>query len=133
MSLNADYIFWGIVALFILYLLFRKWQDSKLFKNIGPAQLKEMMDKGEKPVVVDVRESWEYKGGHIPGARTSPLSTFQSQYDKLDKERTIVVVCQSGNRSKTASRFLAKAGYKKLYHLAGGTSGWANQGYPIEK
>lgn len=132
MNFNSDYIFWGIVALSILYLVFRKWQDSTLFKNISPAELKEMMEK-EKPVVVDVRESWEYKGGHLPGARSLPLSTFQNQYDKLDKERTIVVVCQSGNRSKTASRFLAKAGYKKLFHLKGGTSGWANNGYSVEK
>lgn len=133
MQFSMDYVFWGLVLLFFAYLGYRKWQDGKLFKTIGPAQLKEMMGQGEKPVIVDVRETWEYKGGHLPSAKSMPLSTFGSQYQKLDQERTLVVVCQSGNRSKTASRILAKAGYKKLFNLAGGTSGWAGQGFDIEK
>lgn len=80
--------------------------------------------------VIDVREPFEFAGGHIPGAVNLPLSVLGAQHDQLGAG-PIVVVCRSGNRSAHAVRYLRQLGYEAI-NLTGGMFAWAQEQLPIE-
>jgi rhodanese-related sulfurtransferase len=81
-------------------------------------------------VIVDVREPGEYVAGHVPGAVLIPMGQLPGRMAELDRGAPVYVVCASGNRSATMTRFLRSAGFD-AYSVAGGTSGWARSGRPV--
>lgn len=81
-------------------------------------------------LVLDVRESYEYVAGHVPGAQLLPLAHVHAQLGELPKGERVYVICASGNRSKTAATWLRTAGIDAI-SVAGGTGGWAAQGRPV--
>jgi hydroxyacylglutathione hydrolase len=88
---------------------------------------------GSKPVILDVREPWEYQQGHLPGAVLIPLGQLAGRVKELDSEKAVAVVCQSGNRSQSGAAVLGQNQFKTIYNLLGGTSDWARQGLPLER
>jgi glyoxylase-like metal-dependent hydrolase (beta-lactamase superfamily II)/rhodanese-related sulfurtransferase len=90
------------------------------------------LQKHELALVLDVREPWEYAAGHVPGAVSLPQADLALHLDKVAKDRDVLVVCESGNRSLRASGFLRDVGYERVTNLAGGTGGWRQAGLPVE-
>ena len=86
-------------------------------------------------VVLDVRESSEYDAGHVLNAKLVPLGKIKERIGELEKykDKPIVVVCRSGNRSGTACFILGKQGFSQAYNLAGGVLAWQKAGLPLEK
>jgi len=85
--------------------------------------------------VVDVRESGEFSSGHIPNARHIPAGQITERTKELEKfkDKPIVLVCASGNRSTTAAGALKKAGFAQVYSLGGGMGAWQQAGMPMQK
>ena len=81
-------------------------------------------------LVLDVREPHEYLSGHVPGARLVPLSQLAATAHVLPNRQPIYVICQGGNRSRTAARHLAELG-RHAVSVIGGTSGWIGAGRPV--
>ena len=102
-------------------------------EDLQPRDLQAMLSNGARPVVVDVREPWEYQMGHVPGARLIPLGELSRRLGDLDPEQPVVVICQSGNRSQSAAALLAQKGFKKVYNVVGGTSAWQMSGLKTER
>ena len=88
---------------------------------------------GDRPVVLDVREPWEFRQGHVPGAVLIPLGQLAHKVEELDPDRPVAVICATGNRSQSAAALLGQKNFKKVYNVATGTSGWARQGLPLER
>lgn len=86
-------------------------------------------------LVLDVREEQEYKAGHILNAKLIPLLNLKDRLGELERyrEEAIVVVCRSGNRSATAASLLGNRGFKQVYNLSDGMTGWQKAGLPTEK
>ena len=80
--------------------------------------------EGTAPMLIDVREAWEFQAGHIDGARLLPLSVFGQRYKDLRKEDPMVFVCASGARSGEAAQFMYRLGYRHVYNLVGGMNAW---------
>jgi len=99
--------------------------SSKEYDNIDASACAEMMEK-ESPVLLDIRSPQEKSDGDIEGSILINLfdPSFTTKIDKLDKDKTYIVFCRSGNRSKTACSLMAKKGFEKLYNLKGGIFGW---------
>jgi rhodanese-related sulfurtransferase len=76
---------------------------------------------------VDVRESAEWNAGHAPQAVHIPTSQISSRMNRLKKDKDIVVVCRSGNRSRSVTSMLRKQGYE-AYSLSGGMRAWQSAG-----
>lgn len=95
------------------------------------AALKEAMAGGA--VVVDVRTTGEYSGGHVPGATNIPVQELPTRIEELrpHAEQEIWLICQSGGRSMTAAGMLLGAGMKPV-NVTGGTKAWKAAGYPVE-
>ena len=77
------------------------------------------------PVLVDVREPWEYAYCRIEGSVSLPLSELGRRYGELPAERPVVAVCHHGMRSMHAAAFLAQNGFADVHNLFGGVAAWA--------
>jgi len=86
------------------------------------------------PLLVDVRESYEWEAGHLPGAIHVPRGHLESQIENAapDRSRPIVLYCASGIRSVFAAQTLAEMGYIDVVSMTGGFQGWKSQGLPWE-
>lgn len=82
--------------------------------------------KMEKVAIVDVRETDEFERGHIPTAKTIPLSQLEQQVDKLDKNKEYYIICQSGGRSARGCDFLSNQRYH-VVNVMGGMSVWKGE------
>ena len=100
-----------------------------MIAEIGPAELHAWCcDPGrEPPLIVDVREPWEFAYCRIDGSRSVPLQTLPAALDELPRDRELVVVCHHGARSLHAAAWLARAGFDRVRNLRGGLSAWADQ------
>ncbi len=81
--------------------------------------------------IVDVRSSEEYAGGHVPGAVNVPLEELPDRLGELADSGPVFVVCQSGRRSVQGVETLTGEGMEAV-SVAGGTSGWAEAGHPLQ-
>jgi rhodanese-related sulfurtransferase len=90
-----------------------------------------MLSNGDDPVVLDVREPWEYRQGHVPGAVLIPLGQLAARVGELDPSRPVAAICQSGQRSQSAAALLGQQGFKKVYNVLGGTGEWQQAGLPV--
>ncbi|MEJ2709220.1 MAG: rhodanese-like domain-containing protein, partial [Anaerolineales bacterium] len=103
-------------------------------EDITPTDLQDLIvnGNGARPIVLDVREPWEYRQGHIPGARLIPLGELNSHLNELDPEQPIAVICATGSRSQSAAALLGQKDFKKVYNVLHGMTGWSQQGLPVE-
>ena len=101
-------------------------------RHMPPAELKAWLDDGgrEKPLLLDVREPWEYERCHIDGAELLPMSALPGRFGELDPERETVVICHHGVRSFHVARFLEHNGFGKVINLSGGVDAWAKDVEP---
>ncbi|MGF6272082.1 rhodanese-related sulfurtransferase [Massilia sp. UYP11] len=103
-------------------------------KRASPLQVTQMINRG-KTTVVDVRSAEEFAAGHLRDAKHIPLADLGNRIGELDKSknRTVVVVCQTGARSDKAARQLQAAGFEDVQSLEGGLAAWTAAGLPLTK
>ncbi len=100
------------------------------YKTISVSDANAMIQSSPNLLVVDVRTPQEYAQGHLKGATNIPLSDLPVQIGGLDRNRPILVYCQTGVRSAQASAILVNAGFTQVYDMDGGITAWINSGYP---
>ena len=98
------------------------------YSQISQEEAKQMMEKDDGHVVLDVRRQDEYDAGHIPGAILIPNESIGTeQPDELpDLDQVILIYCRSGNRSKQAAQKLFDMGYTNIYEF-GGINDWTGE------
>jgi rhodanese-related sulfurtransferase len=96
-------------------------------KNIAPAELAGWLaDPGRaKPVLLDVREPWEFQTCAIAGSLHIPMGEIPARTQELDPRAQHVVICHHGGRSMQVAMFLEKNGFPSIHNLAGGVDSWA--------
>ena len=77
------------------------------------------------PLILDVREKWEYDVCHIPQARLIPMQEVPARISELPDDADIVVMCHHGARSLQVANYLAQAGRTRVFNLSGGVAAWA--------
>ena len=85
------------------------------------------------PLLVDVREPWEFDVCHIAGSLHVPLGQLPAQIDGLPQDRPLVLVCHHGHRSQHAAMWLRQAGFANVHNLRGGVAAWADHVEPAMK
>ncbi|EIJ41584.1 Rhodanese-related sulfurtransferase [Beggiatoa alba B18LD] len=101
-------------------------------RQLSPQQLKEYLaqqvaEQQPQPLLLDVREPWEYKICHLENAVLMPMNSLPNQINTLDKEQEIVVICHHGMRSQQVGWFLERVGFKNVINLTGGVAAWAQE------
>lgn len=99
--------------------------------NVTPQQAHAKQREGA--LMLDVREPSEWREGHIPDAKLIPLGTLGSRLFELDRNKEIVAVCRSGNRSAMAVRMLKSQGFTRVHNLAGGMIAWTQARLPVTR
>ena len=93
--------------------------------QMTPQELHERLQKENVPLILDVREPWEYHRAHIEGAVLIPMRDLPRQMDSLPRDAEIIVVCHHGVRSMQVLHFLSQQGFTKLRNLMGGIDAWS--------
>ena len=95
--------------------------------SISVKELKAELDSGKQPVLLDVREPWEFAIAKIEGSVLIPLGTLPQSLAKLDRSSEIVAICHHGMRSADATSFLLQQGFQNVKNLVGGIDAWSSQ------
>ncbi len=94
-------------------------------KNITPRELKERLEAGDRPVLLDVREPWEFALARIEGSRLVPMTEIPERAAELDPAAETVVICHHGVRSAYVTRLLQRSGFQNVLNLEGGLDAYA--------
>ena len=93
--------------------------------EILPEQLNERLSRGERPVILDVREPEEIAIARLPTAIHIPMGEIPSRVGELDPEAETIVVCHHGIRSAQVAIYLARLGFERVSNLTGGIDLWS--------
>lgn len=80
-----------------------------------------------KPVLLDVREPWEFETCHIAGSLPMPMNSVPARIDELEEDTPVVCICHHGARSMQVAAFLERNGFTAVTNLTGGVHAWALQ------
>jgi adenylyltransferase/sulfurtransferase len=95
-------------------------------EEVAPAALTRELDTGSRPpILLDVREPWEWEIARIEGSRLVPLGELATRLGQLDTRTPIVTICHHGLRSSHARDLLRAAGFTGVRSLSGGIDEWA--------
>ncbi len=130
--------------LFILLLLFSSNVAAIKLQDLSAQGLKALQEKN--PIIIDIRTSHEWAAtGIIPSSRKAAFFSTDGQYNinkwlktsgmsSISVDQPVVLICQSGNRSKMVGDFLVKQlGLKNIYYLRNGINSWVSEGYLLKK
>ena len=95
--------------------------------DITTAELHQRQQAGETPIIFDVRETWEFEEGRIPGAQNIPPNSLPEMLDDLEelKNQEIIVHCKGGGRATSAKAYLTQQGFTNVRNLQGGFQAYA--------
>ncbi|HEU4350288.1 MAG TPA: rhodanese-like domain-containing protein [Burkholderiales bacterium] len=79
----------------------------------------------DKPLLLDVREPWEWETARIEGSHHVPMRELPARLGEIDPDREVVAICHHGGRSQQVAMFLEKNGFSKVHNLQGGVDAWS--------
>ncbi len=94
-------------------------------QTILPEELKKRLDAGEKPILLDVREPWEFSICKIEGSVNISMSEPEKLINELNANDEIIAICHHGMRSFQVCNYLKNNGFNKVLNLDGGIDSWA--------
>ena len=130
-----------VVAPLVLYLLFKFWRRQRFIRalytmRISPEELLRMMEAGEQPSVIDLRQSTDLHPGamRIPGSIWYEKSELPKRHHEIPRDRDVILYCSCPNEASSASAAMAlhKIGVTRVRPLLGGFDEWSSKGYPLE-
>jgi rhodanese-related sulfurtransferase len=119
-----------LVLLMMVTIVTQVWAAEK---NISSRDAKSLLEKNKNIYLLDVRTPQEYSQGRLAGSVLIPIGEFERRFSEVPKNRTIVVYCAVGSRSKPVANFLTQQGYKDVYNMTDGIVGWYRNGFPIKR
>ncbi|WP_159566889.1 rhodanese-like domain-containing protein [Budvicia diplopodorum] len=101
--------------------------------EVSIQQVKQMIDDGTVPLVLDVREESEWQKGHIPGAQHLGRGVLERDIETRvpDKQTPVILYCGGGYRSALAAESIQKMGYSQVLSMDGGYRAWGEANYPL--
>lgn len=109
-------------------------EAKKEVREISPAEVKGLLERGTPFKLIDVRESDEYAGGRLPRALHVPRGFLELRIEeKAQRDEELVLYCAGGTRSALAACTLKAMGYSRVASMAGGFNRWSDAAYPVEK
>ncbi len=113
-------------------------EDKRMLKDVSAEGTLELIEENaENPdfVILDVRTPSEFKDGHLENAENLDYyaDTFKDELGKLDKNKTYLIYCKTGNRSGKSLKIMDEMGFTKVYNMLGGFKDWSSKGLPFVK
>jgi rhodanese-related sulfurtransferase len=96
-------------------------------RELSAKELHDYLDSAaERPLLLDVREPWEFDKARIEGSTLVPMRSVPDRLQELDPDRETVVICHHGIRSRMVGHFLENQGFSNVINLSGGVAAWAS-------
>jgi rhodanese-related sulfurtransferase len=113
-------------------------EKAEFFKDVSPREAFSIIQGNKKDlnfVILDVRTPEEFGDGHIENAVSIDFrgANFRESLSRLDKNKVYFVYCKGGVRSGKALEVMKESGFKRVYHLPAGVTGWKEKGLPLKK
>ncbi len=118
-----DWLSYGLIA-FAVLLIAQRFLPVKGLIDLSAQEVAEKLKTPQAYQFIDVREVHEYRRGHIKGFRNIPLSQLPARLGELNHDRPVILICQSGMRSRQAAKLLRQNGFQHISHLKYGMAGW---------
>ncbi len=119
----------GLMVWLTVKLLPKELQQNQIAETVSVSEAAELFSAGS--FLLDVREQSEWDAGHIEGAILIPLGQLASRMTEVPSDKTILVICRTGNRSAQARDQLRNASYTQVTSVDGGMNAWIQAGYPV--
>lgn len=102
--------------------------------NLSAERVKQLIDAGEKLTFIDMRPVKEYQQTRLPGAKSMPIAEVANRYSEIPKTGRVILYCDCKSYD-VADRavFLEYRGFRNIFIMPEGYSGWVKRGYPLEK
>ncbi len=112
--------------------------ETAIIEDITPQEAFTLIQNNQNNpdfVIIDVRTPEEFADGHIENASNIDFysETFRDELDNLDKSKTYLIYCRSGNRSGSALDIMAELSFEEVYNMLGGILNWEAEGLPTVK
>ncbi len=121
----------------VMVMLIKAELDHQVNKGlfVSPANAIRLMNNHSDALIVDIRTSSEFDGGHIKGAKNLPLNDLSKSVDGITahKDKPVLIYCNSGNSAGRAIKILRHAGFGKISNLEGGIAAWREANMPLTK
>lgn len=124
---SGEWLGGALLVVAFVVLLLRPFLPVRGVADLSAGAFRAKWEQTANGLLIDVREPREYRSGHIRQAVNVPLSRWAAESSRLPKDRPIFVYCQSGMRSKSAAKRLAKTGHGPIYNLRGGVAAWPDR------
>jgi rhodanese-related sulfurtransferase len=113
-------------------------QSDQQFTVVSPKEAFALIETHKEDsnfVILDIRTPGEYQSGHLKNSIMIDFysKTFAEEVNRLDKGKTYLIHCRSGNRSTRSMGLFKKLKFQKIYHLSSGINGWNSEGLPLVK
>jgi rhodanese-related sulfurtransferase len=131
----------AILLIIVLFGLILPSCDARQDQNITaltPGEASNLIERHKNDsnfVILDIRTPGEYQSGHLQNSIVIDFysKSFVDEIGRLNKQKSYLVYCRSGNRSARSMDLFRKLEFKKIYHLSSGIRGWISEGLPLVK
>ena len=100
-------------------------------QDISSREAKTLLEKNKNIFLLDVRTPQENGQAKLPGTVLIPINEFERRIAEVPRNKTIIVYCAVGSRSRPVAEYLSKNGYKDVYNMSDGIVGWYRNGFQI--
>jgi rhodanese-related sulfurtransferase len=100
-------------------------------QDISSREAKTLLEKNKNIFLLDVRTPQENSQAKLPGTVLIPINELERRIHEVPRNRTILVYCAVGSRSRPVAEYLSKSGYKDVYNMSDGIVGWYRNGFQI--
>ncbi|MBN1951143.1 MAG: rhodanese-like domain-containing protein [Bacteroidales bacterium] len=124
--------YYSLILLFFVGACAEKADEGSVIRNVGAAEFKVLVDKGEGQLV-DLRTPDEFASGYIEGASLINIYSpdFRDQLSMLDRETPVYIYCRSGNRSANSIYIFEEMGFREIVNLRDGILEWTEMGFGL--
>ena len=102
-------------------------------QDISSREAKALLEKNRNIFLLDVRTPQENSQARLPGSVLIPINELEGRIKEVPGNKTILVYCAVGSRSKPVAEYLSKNGYKDVYNMTDGIVGWYRNGFPLQR
>lgn len=123
-----------VSAFFVLWAVFFSLESRRGGQSVSAQQATNLINRQDARVV-DLRDSDDFRQGHIAGSLNIPMSQFAERVAELDrfKDKPVILVCKMGSSAGLAGRQLRARGFASVARLQGGIQGWRADNLPVVK
>lgn len=126
---NHPFLFIAAGLLLAMIIVYEVRRAGRGFSTVDPQTAVMLTNRDAQ--MLDIRNVDAFRKAHILNAKNIPLDELEDKLDKLDRDKPVIVYCDSGINSQKAAALLLKEGFAAVHNLRGGLANWQRENLPV--